>query len=202
MVRLYRFRQDNEPLGKRRRLKPTLKLLMPKLEFDQQEGPLKVYDPSTKKWRRTTADNLRRNIQVGPLGEKVRIKTPRRQFLVYSLHCPWLYLGQLPTQAKADNWSPVMRSAFRHAMWRGCEWLGTYNRRFIAGTRKWSQHAWPGQASDFGTKDDEHGDKCVDDARGVFGGKVKIIWENDDHRGGIPQHYHLELVPPKTGTPP
>lgn len=202
MVKLFKFRELDQPFGKRRRASPMLKLLVPKLKADG--GPLQVRDPKSGKWTTTDIESLARNIRVGPLGERVAIRTPRRRFEVYSLHRPWLYLGQLPEQAKVHNWSRVMREQFRYFMWHGFSWLGTYNkRRARHDPNVWSVHSWPGAAHDFGSDGrTAKMDKAVANARRRWGKQVNYVWESLNHRGGVPEHVHAEKIPKPTGTPP
>ena len=92
--------------------------------------------------------------------------------------------------------------------------LGIYNRRYIAGTQQWSQHAW-GNAFDIGVVgmwlpyapkgSGTAGQKRVDDIHNFLvqarnQGKPigKIIWRSNQHWN----HIHVEGVPPKTGIPP
>lgn len=77
---------------------------------------------------------------------------------------------------------------------------GTYNRRKIAGSTSWSQHAW-GNAWDIGCSLAE-GDALVrwlkaerDSGRLPIG---TILWRVKDHF----DHIHVEGKPKKTGTPP
>jgi hypothetical protein len=78
--------------------------------------------------------------------------------------------------------------------------LGVYNRRNIAGTNTWSQHAW-GNAFDIG------GNVAVLDQVYVWLRNVRsagslpvgtILWRVKDHY----DHIHVEAIPKQKGTPP
>ena len=84
--------------------------------------------------------------------------------------------------------------------------LGVYNRRFIAGTRIWSQHSW-GNAWNVGVRRDER-------HRGGAGDRLNT-WLLAERRAGrllirlilwrIRRHFdhlHIEGAPKKRGTPP
>jgi hypothetical protein len=83
--------------------------------------------------------------------------------------------------------------------------LGTYNRRKIAGSTRWSQHSWA-NAEDVGVGSLELGDSVF---RWLEQNAVRL---NLRHFSGwrpglwrIPYHYdhlHIEGLPTKTGTPP
>lgn len=80
--------------------------------------------------------------------------------------------------------------------------LGVYNRRPIAGTSTWSQHAW-GNAWDIGVKGPKlMGDQLVDYLRTEDrAGRLSvgtILWQVKDHF----DHVHVEGDPKKTGVPP
>lgn len=79
--------------------------------------------------------------------------------------------------------------------------LGTWNRRKIAGTDRWSQHAW-GNAWDIGVRDRGTGDRLYDFLRRR--GDVSVVcWQGD---GGCTTyhgtHIHVAGNPRKYGTPP
>lgn len=199
-TKLFRFRLAGEPFGKHRRADGTLKLLVPKLQSDGP--PLTVLNPETGDWDTTTIETFEKNVTEGPLGERIRVKTPLREFEVYSLWRPWLYLGQLPSQSTDHNWREETRSLFRWAMWRECDWLGSYvRRRSRHDPKEWSQHSWPDQAHDFAPKDTARGDKSVKEGRKRFG-KFLFVWEAPNHRGATPEHFHVEHDPKQSGTPP
>lgn len=75
---------------------------------------------------------------------------------------------------------------------------GYYNRRKIAGTQTWSQHAW-GNATDL------FGERALLDATAKYCRDNKtrlrinnILWWQRDHY----DHIHLDFIPKQTGTPP
>lgn len=92
--------------------------------------------------------------------------------------------------------------------------LGIYNRRFIAGTTRWSQHAWgnawdigvaglwvPFASAGSGTAAQKRLDEVYDylielRSQGVPIGT--IIWRKSAHWN----HIHVEGIPKKVGTPP
>lgn len=99
--------------------------------------------------------------------------------------------------------------------------FGVYNRRYIAGTRQWSQHSW-GAAWDIrppasdryqvvtgskvfpirrNTLDDVYAFLIAQRNRGVtFGGRRigNVLWRVKNHY----DHIHVELSPKFTGVPP
>lgn len=99
----------------------------------------------------------------------------------------------------------VIKKAIEMAFREGVDYknLGVYNRRYIRGTTKWSQHAW-GNAFDlgFGTK----GMQGLDVVHSVLyerrrRGELPIgslLWRTTNHY----DHIHVEAADKKTGTPP
>lgn len=92
-------------------------------------------------------------------------------------------------------------NAFRYAFDAGLLWSGgIYNRRYIAGTKTWSQHAY-GNAYDIMVKNKEIGDKVFDYLMKMKTNGVKIgtvLWQ-------VPAHYdhlHIEPARKRRGTPP
>ena len=84
--------------------------------------------------------------------------------------------------------------------------LGIYNRRKIAGTTIWSQHAW-GNAEDIGVARGSRGVGGPGDQLAAWlraerrAGRLPvglILWRVRNHFG----HLHIEGVPKMTGTPP
>lgn len=84
--------------------------------------------------------------------------------------------------------------------------LGVYNRRKIAGTTTWSQHAW-GNAEDIGVAVGSRGPGGPGDQLAAWlraerrAGNLPvglILWRVRNHFG----HLHIEGVPKMTGTPP
>lgn len=99
----------------------------------------------------------------------------------------------------------------RKALW--AEYAGTtlvswgvWNRRPIAGTKTWSQHAW-GNAEDVSSptaKGLDHRTELLDDVAAWLRGHRAILpigtvlWQVKDHY----DHVHYEAVPKMKGTPP
>ena len=79
--------------------------------------------------------------------------------------------------------------------------LGVYNRRKIANSNTWSQHAW-GNAWDIGVRSVTLGNQIVAYLRAEDrAGRLSvgtILWQVPDHY----DHIHVEGAPKKTGTPP
>ena len=77
--------------------------------------------------------------------------------------------------------------------------LGQWNRRRIAGTSIWSQHAW-GNAWDIGVRDPIIGDLVADylkrNRRKL--GVGTILWRVRNHY----DHIHVEALPKRRGVPP
>jgi hypothetical protein len=95
------------------------------------------------------------------------------------------------TEARYDAWFDSGRLR---------QW-GVYNRRYIAGTRTWSQHAW-GNAWDIGIPRMADGDVLYSwllQQRRVGALPIgTILWRVPDHF----DHIHVEGTPKQTGTPP
>lgn len=83
-------------------------------------------------------------------------------------------------------------------MWKN---LGVYNRRYIAGTTTWSQHAW-GNAIDLGVVSPTQMDTIVADLKlKKASGELPvgtILWRVRNHY----DHAHVEGSDKRTGTPP
>lgn len=95
------------------------------------------------------------------------------------------------TESRYDTWFDSGRLR---------QW-GVYNRRYIAGTRTWSQHAW-GNAWDIGIPRLADGDVVaawlIAQRRAGTLPIGTILWRVPDHF----DHIHVEGSPKQTGTPP
>jgi hypothetical protein len=73
---------------------------------------------------------------------------------------------------------------------------GMYNRRYIAGTTTWSQHAY-GNAQDLGTPSTAYGNTAASWIASTFANTAHLLWQVANHF----DHIHWDPWPQGSGTP-